>query len=111
MAQLMPKVAGPRRRPASERGGAGAAVELSRAHRPREERSMKRTTVDLEDNRTALALAGEHDAHLKILEGALDCRLTLRGNVLILEGEDEAGGQGGRRRRRAAQRHPQRAGR
>ena len=49
---------------------------------------MKRTTVDLEDNRTAQAVAGEHDAHLKILERALSCRITQRGTVLILEGED-----------------------
>ena len=46
-----------------------------------------RTVIDLDSNSEALALAGEHDAHLKILEQRLDCRLTLRGNVLILEGE------------------------
>ncbi len=51
---------------------------------------MSRTVIDLESNSEALALAGEHDAHLKILEQRLDCRLTLRGNVLILEGETEA---------------------
>jgi phosphate starvation-inducible PhoH-like protein len=42
--------------------------------------------VDLEDNGVALVLAGEHDAHLKILEQRLDCDLTLRGNVLTFEG-------------------------
>jgi len=47
--------------------------------------SVKRV-VDLEDNGVALVLAGEHDAHLKILEQRLDCDLTLRGNVLTFEG-------------------------
>ena len=51
---------------------------------------MARTVIDLDSNSEALALAGEHDAHLKILEQRLDCRLTLRGNVLILEGETRA---------------------
>jgi len=46
-----------------------------------------RAVIDLDNNSLALELAGEHDAHLKILEQRLDCRLTLRGNVLILEGE------------------------
>ena len=52
-----------------------------------------RTVIDLDGNSIALALAGEHDAHLKILEQRLDCKLTLRGNVLILEGPDEAVGK------------------
>jgi phosphate starvation-inducible PhoH-like protein len=46
--------------------------------------------IDLDSNATALALAGEHDAHLRILEDRLDCTLTLRGNVLILDGADDA---------------------
>jgi phosphate starvation-inducible PhoH-like protein len=49
-----------------------------------------RAIIDLESNSLALSLAGEHDAHLKILEERLDCRLTLRGNVVTLEGEAEA---------------------
>ncbi len=49
-----------------------------------------RTVIDLDSNSVAQALAGEHDAHLKILETRLDCRITMRGNVLILEGPDEA---------------------
>ena len=49
-----------------------------------------RTVIDLDSNSEALALAGEHDAHLKILEQRLTCDLTLRGNVLILEGEADA---------------------
>lgn len=49
-----------------------------------------RTVIDLDSNSTALALAGEHDAHLRILEDRLDCTLTLRGNVLTLDGADEA---------------------
>ena len=51
---------------------------------------VSRTVIDLDSNSEALSLAGEHDAHLKILEQRLDCRLTLRGNVLILEGETDA---------------------
>jgi phosphate starvation-inducible protein PhoH and related proteins len=49
-----------------------------------------RTVIDLESNSTALTLAGEHDAHLRILEDRLDCSLTLRGNVLMLDGSEEA---------------------
>jgi phosphate starvation-inducible PhoH-like protein len=49
-----------------------------------------RTVIDMDSNSVAQALAGEHDAHLKILETRLDCRITMRGNVLILEGPDEA---------------------
>jgi phosphate starvation-inducible PhoH-like protein len=51
---------------------------------------QSRTVIDLDSNNEALELAGEHDAHLKILEQRLDCKLTLRGNVLILEGETGA---------------------
>jgi phosphate starvation-inducible PhoH-like protein len=51
---------------------------------------VTRTVIELDDNNLAQALAGEQDAHLKILERRLDCTLTLRGNVLILEGPDEA---------------------
>ena len=54
---------------------------------------VTRTVIDLDSNNVAQALAGEHDAHLKILERRLDCTLTLRGNVLILEGHDEAVGR------------------
>ena len=49
-----------------------------------------RTVIDLDSNSTALALAGEHDAHLKILQERLDCSLILRGNILTLDGADEA---------------------
>jgi phosphate starvation-inducible PhoH-like protein len=44
--------------------------------------------MEIGDNATALALAGEHDAHLKVLEAALDCDVTLRGNQIILQGSD-----------------------
>ena len=54
---------------------------------------VTRTVIDLDGNNVAQALAGEQDAHLKILERRLDCTLTLRGNVLILEGPDEAVGR------------------
>ncbi len=47
-------------------------------------------TIDLGSNSIALELAGEHDAHLKILEERLDCTLTLRGNLLLLDGEEES---------------------
>ena len=46
-----------------------------------------KTTIDLGDNATALALAGEHDAHLRVLEKALACDVTLRGNQLMLDGD------------------------
>ena len=51
---------------------------------------MARTVIHLESNSEALALAGEHDAHLKILEQRLDCRLTLRGDMQNLAGEPRA---------------------
>jgi len=54
---------------------------------------VTRTVIDLDSNNVAQALAGEQDAHLKILERRLDCTLTLRGNVLILDGPDEAVGR------------------
>jgi len=54
---------------------------------------VTRTVIDLDGNNVAQALAGEQDAHLKILERRLDCTLTLRGDVLILEGPDEAVGR------------------
>jgi phosphate starvation-inducible protein PhoH and related proteins len=44
-------------------------------------------TIDLNDNQTALALAGDHDANLKILERTLECRISQRGTLLTLEGE------------------------
>ena len=56
-------------------------------------RQVTRTVIELDSNSMALALAGEQDAHLKILERRLDCTVTLRGNVLILEGPDEAVGR------------------
>ena len=43
---------------------------------------VTRTVIELDNNNAAQALAGEQDAHLKILERRLDCTLTLRGNVL-----------------------------
>lgn len=52
--------------------------------------TVTHSAIELESNSVALALAGEHDAHLKILEGRLACTITLRGNVLLLDGEAEA---------------------
>jgi phosphate starvation-inducible PhoH-like protein len=54
---------------------------------------VTRAVIELDGNSVAQALAGEQDAHLKILERRLDCTLTLRGNVLILEGPGEAVGR------------------
>jgi phosphate starvation-inducible protein PhoH and related proteins len=42
------------------------------------------------DNAVAAELAGTQDAVLRTLEGHLDCDVYLRGNVLTLEGEDQA---------------------
>jgi phosphate starvation-inducible PhoH-like protein len=52
--------------------------------------AVTHSAVDLGANSVALALAGEHDANLKILEDRLACTLTMRGNVLLLDGEQEA---------------------
>ena len=41
-------------------------------------------------NDTALELAGSEDAVLRALEGHLDCSVFLRGNVLTLDGPEEA---------------------
>ncbi len=49
-----------------------------------------RVVIDLAGNDTALAFAGERDAHLRIIEKYLSCRLVLRGDQLTLEGEAEA---------------------
>jgi phosphate starvation-inducible PhoH-like protein len=45
-------------------------------------------------NDAALELAGSEDAVLRALEGHLDCRVYLRGNVLTLDGPEEAVGAG-----------------
>jgi phosphate starvation-inducible PhoH-like protein len=42
------------------------------------------------DNTIAAELAGSEDAILRSLEGHLDCDVYLRGNVLTLEGSDDA---------------------
>ena len=83
MAQLMPRVAGRADGKALERPRAEQAGRLSVA-------DHARTVIDLDSNSDALALAGEHDAHLKILEQRLSCALTMRGNVLTLEGDGDA---------------------
>jgi phosphate starvation-inducible PhoH-like protein len=48
-----------------------------------------RSKIEL-DNAVAAELAGSEDAVLRALEGHLDCAVYLRGNVLTLEGEDDA---------------------
>jgi phosphate starvation-inducible PhoH-like protein len=54
------------------------------------EETMTQTTIQLGDNAEALALAGEHDANLRVLERELRCQVALRGDQLRLSG-DEAG--------------------
>src|SRR5664280_1287969 len=49
---------------------------------------MTQTTIQLGDNAEALALAGEHDANLKVLERTLRCQVALRGDELRLSGDD-----------------------
>ncbi len=49
---------------------------------------MTHKTIQLGDNAEALALAGEHDANLKVLERELRCQVTLRGDELRLAGDD-----------------------
>ena len=42
--------------------------------------------IDFDDNRLVAALSGEHDAHLSILEDALDVRIDPRGNRFAVSG-------------------------
>jgi phosphate starvation-inducible protein PhoH and related proteins len=48
-----------------------------------------RSRIEL-DNAIAAELAGSEDAVLRALEGHLECAVYLRGNVLTLEGDDDA---------------------
>ena len=48
-----------------------------------------RKQVEL-DNTVAAELAGSGDAVLRALQGHLDCRVFLRGNVVTLDGDEEA---------------------
>jgi phosphate starvation-inducible PhoH-like protein len=48
-----------------------------------------RRQVEL-DNAVAAELAGSEDAVLRALQGHLDCQVFLRGNVVTLDGSDEA---------------------
>ncbi len=50
---------------------------------------MARLQIELA-NETAAELAGSGDAVLRALEGHVDCDLFLRGNVITLDGEQEA---------------------
>jgi phosphate starvation-inducible PhoH-like protein len=47
-----------------------------------------RTQIEL-PNEVAAELAGSQDAVLRALEGHLDCKVFLRGNLLTLDGEEE----------------------
>ncbi len=49
---------------------------------------MTQKTIQLGDNAEALALAGGHDANLKVLERELRCQVTLRGDQVRLSGSD-----------------------
>lgn len=46
--------------------------------------------LDFDDNRLVAALSGEHDAHLAIIEDALDVRINPRGNRFALSGAASA---------------------
>ncbi len=46
--------------------------------------------IDFDDNRLVAALSGEHDAHLSILEDALDVRINPRGNRFAVTGAVDA---------------------
>ncbi|WP_375201888.1 PhoH family protein [Hyphococcus sp.] len=46
--------------------------------------------IDFDDNRLVAALSGEHDAHLSILEDALDVRINPRGNRFAVSGAQGA---------------------
>ncbi len=46
---------------------------------------MATKQIDL-DNQTAALLVGDHDMHLRALEGLLSCGISLRGNQLTLDG-------------------------
>ncbi len=48
-----------------------------------------RSTIEL-DNSAAVELAGEGDAILRALEDRSDCEIRMRGNVITLEGSEEA---------------------
>ena len=48
-----------------------------------------RTQIEL-SNQAATELAGSRDAVLRALEGHVDCKLFLRGNVVTLDGAEEA---------------------
>lgn len=49
--------------------------------------------IDFEDNRLAQSLSGPHDAHLAILEQALDVRIDARGNRFVISGDEGARSQ------------------
>ena len=46
--------------------------------------------IDFDDNRLVAALSGEHDAHLSILEDALNVRINPRGNRFAVSGPESA---------------------
>ncbi|GJL91161.1 PhoH family protein [Hyphococcus sp.] len=46
--------------------------------------------IDFDDNRLVASLSGEHDAHLSILEEALDVRINPRGNRFAVTGAESA---------------------
>jgi len=46
--------------------------------------------IDFDDNRLVAELSGQHDAHLAILEDALDVRIDPRGNRFAVSGETDA---------------------
>jgi len=55
-------------------------------HNRRNDRATASSQVEFEDNRLLQLLAGEQNAHLKLIERELDVRAHLRGNQLIISG-------------------------
>ena len=55
-------------------------------HNRRDERERTSVLVSFEDNQQIQMLAGEHNAHLKMIEKQLDARIHLRGNQFTISG-------------------------
>ena len=88
MALVMPQVKG---RADGKRVSAAVKEKLTR---------LVRTQLEL-PNEVAAELAGPGDLVMKTLEEHLDCEVFLRGNVLTLDGDEDAVGMGAHRGARA----------
>ena len=83
MGLVMPKVKG---RADGKRVSAAVREKLAEVARPR---LVPRVQLEL-PNDVAAELAGPGDVVMRTLEGHLDCEVFLRGNVLTLDGDEEA---------------------